>query len=179
MIFVYMTIIALSDYLIDLDKILSKKINRINFQDIISLIFHAIEKIGHDFPEWKILYIQFQKEFDKQNELKWPRLSVNRNDYSKRMDIFCHDVYIVSNNLLTLLLRLLYMENYKRGYTLRSYHYHKILGKTFPLEKRVEEYSLWQLFELLDKCLTYYLEIYDDESRIENRLADKIVGLIK
>ena len=127
-------IINLCDQITNYDKIINKSINYLTFKDVISLIFYACDAMSKhmedpDFKMWSEFYKRFESKIEKQNKLKWPLLSIIRNDYDKRIDIFSTREYIKTKNLLMLLLRLLHIENYKRPYVYKTYQYHKILGQ--------------------------------------------------
>ena len=192
-----MTSITYNEQIIPLAKIINKNINNLTFKEIISLIFHAVGIVANDKsdPElatlkrgaeylndsqltWKNIYDEFQKELEMQNKYKWPVMTIIKNDYSKRMDIFSNDEFIVSQNFLTLLLRILVVENYKRPYIYKSYNYHKILGHKLKISEShsIQKISLTDLFTYLKICLKYYIRIYNNDKYFEYQLAKAILN---
>lgn len=183
-----MSTITLDEQLTKFDKISNNNINSITFKDIISMIFYAIQNMTHNFnpdeKKWNSFYQDFINDLEKQNKNKWPKLTIIRNDYQKRMDIMSsvsEHSYIKSNNFLVLLLRLLYIENYKRIYTFKWYKYHKILGYNIVIDrvKEIQKLTIADLFDLLKIGLKYYLKIYDNELQFEYQLATSILEQIE
>lgn len=178
-----MSTINIIDYIIPLDKIIDKNINNVTFKEIISLVFHATLIISNDTTEpdhdkWKQIYTQFEKELAIQNTKKWSYMTIIKNDYGKRIDIFSTDTsFIPTDNIFMLLLRLLYIEKYKRPYVYKSYKYHKILGYKLEIEQNilVKNISLLELFEILHKYMKYYIKIYNDGKYIEFNLGKEII----
>lgn len=183
--------ISLTDYLIDLNKILQKSIQSITFEEIVSLVFHAGKQMLFD-NDWYVYYQDFEQDVEQQNNKLWPRLSIVKNDYSKRIDIYSIKTFEKSRHLFTLLLRLLYIENYKKQYVYRSSQYHKILNHVIVTAKRlapdqfgpgvthyeinIKNISLKQLFDLLGEYITYYIGIYTDDNKIEYQLGRAILN---
>ena len=175
----------LDDRLLPLEKIVNKNINELTFKEIISLIFHASKNIINDpsCTEWAKLYKQFEKELSEQNKMKWPEMAIIKNDYDKRIDILTTTsaaTFIKTENIFMLLLRLLYVENYKRPYIFKSYNYHKILGNKLKgaRQQSVKSLSLYDLFDLLQKQLTRYIRIYNDENQFEHQIATSLLKCI-
>lgn len=164
------------------EKIFDKTINNLTLKETISMIIFAAKMLANNsnFAEneiWKDYYQEFEKNMEDQIKKKWPRLTITRNNYNKRIDISSTDTsYIVSDNLLTLLVRVLFIENYKRKYIYKSYNYHNVLGHKLSnsLNKSTTQISLEELFNLLRDQMTYYLQIYNDVNHFENCLAKKI-----
>jgi len=175
-----------TENIVPFEKIINKQVQNITFKEIISLIFHAIKKIIDDktcreWVEWAEYYDEFTKQLSEQEKKSWPKLVIIKNDYNKRIDIFSTgSSYVSSNNIFTLIFRLLCIENYKRGYIYKSYNYHKILGHKLNEgdDIIIQKASLETLFDLLKKHIKHYLKIYDDDDRIENLLAKKILDEI-
>lgn len=99
------------------------------------------------------------------------------------MDIFPSESFVKSNNIFMLLLRLLYVENYKRSYVFKSYGYHKILackivvvGKLSLAKKEIDELSLFDLFEFLRLGINYYIKIYGNDLHFEYQLGKTILN---
>ena len=178
-----MTTIVLPTQIIALEKISIKNTGITTFKDIISLIFYAIQEISKDTTnpdstKWAKFYREFEEALNKQNRNKWPQLSVNRNDYSKRMDVYPVSAFTKSKNLLILLLRLLYIENYKASIVSETYKYHKILTHNIPplITIEVTKLSLTDLIDLLKTYIQYYLRIYDDDDHFEHHLGQVILN---
>lgn len=179
-----MSTINIVNYIIPLDNIVNKNINNVTFNEIISLIFHAIlitstDKTESDNIIWNEIYTQFEKELIEQNNKKWPYMTIIKNDYGKRVDIFSTDTsFIGSNNILMLLMRLLYIEKYKRSYVYKSYKYHKILGYKMETVRDIpiRNVSLIELFKFLHMYMEYYIKIYNDNEYIEFELGKKIIN---
>ncbi len=178
-----MSTINIIDYIIPLDKIIDKNIDGVTFKEVISLVFHATQIIINDETDpdhniWNTIYTEFNKDLEDQNIKKWPHMTITKNDYGKRIDIFSTDTsFIPTNNIYMLLLRLLYIEKYKRPYVYRSYKYHKILGykSEYKIDYPVKNISLTELFEILAQYMKYYLKIYNDAKYIEFNLGKEII----
>lgn len=183
-----MSFITLNEQIIDLDKIIDKNIKNINFRETISLVFHAavaMTKNQNDpnHSEWKALYYEFESQLIQQDKQKWPHLTIVKNDYNKRIDIIpIVESFVESNNIFMLLLKLLYIENYKRPYVYKSYNYPKILSHKIKTTNntQIEHLSLADLFELLEMYINYYNKIYYDDihENFEHRLGKRILNLI-
>lgn len=181
-----MTTIHLNDQIVPLEKIVDKNINDVSFREIISLIFYAAisiskNKSNPDQIEWKEIYNNFENELVEQNKQKWPQILISKNDYNKRIDVIsAYSPFIETKNIFMLLLRLLYIENYKRPYIFKSYNYHKILGckmrnKTDIIIKNL---SVMDLFGILKQHLNRYMKIYNDENNFEYLLCGAIMKQI-
>lgn len=181
-----MTTVFLEDQIIPLNKIINKNSKNITFKETISLIYHAAALMSNnnehpDKENWEKLYNEYKTELEKQNRIKWPHIEFIKNDYDKRMDILIvKSSFIYSKNIFMLLLRLLYIENYKRPYIYKTYEYHKILGH------KVDDYpdiiaknmSINDLFGLLKQHLIFYKKIYNDDMHFEYQLANIILNQI-
>ena len=183
----YMTTIMLSEQIITLDKLINKSMDNLTFKEIVSLVFHAIIAIVNDplmpgHSEWKEIYQQFEKNLREQNQVGWPNMKIIKNDMDRRIDVYSlRPPFIISDNILTLLLQILYMEKYKRSYVFKTYHYHKILGHTIKYRKKniiVEQCSLENIFDCLKAALEYYVKIYKNDIRIEYQLSYAILKQI-
>ena len=160
----------IDNHVIPLDKIIIKPIKDMTFKDIISLVFHSIIIMSKDpnnpFQEkWKLLYDEFENELEIQNELKWPKITIIKNENCKRIDVLSiSKLYINSDNILTHLFRLLCVENYKRAYIYESYNYHKILNCKLNMgdnERIIKNISLNEIFTLFEIYMEYYMNIYN------------------
>lgn len=164
-----------------------KKIIDIAFEEIIGLIFHANFNLACDrtykkYAYWDFLYKNFVKDIEKQNLAGWPIMTVNKNDYFNRIDIISIEKpFIDTDNILTLLHRLLYIENYKinAGYDNPVLKFKFIKLSCLEDSNIVENVSLYDLFSLLEKYLAYYVSKYGNVGNIENSLGSRILGLIR
>lgn len=161
----------LNDQVISLDKILSKKVIELTFKEIISLIFHTVKILSTDTNSeqkwWEKIYREFETEIKRQNNHKWPKVNIVKNDTNQRIDLLSiSKLYIRSNNFLTHLFRLLVIENYKRTYNYTSYGYHKILNYKLKNNNNtiVKNLSLYQIFSLFKTFMLYYINIYEPVS---------------
>lgn len=164
------------------EKIIKKNVENITFQDIISLIFHTfiymIQEPSHpDYHNWKKYYQEFERDYEKQNKETWPQIVITRNDHKKRIDIVSlSDDFIISTNFLMQLLKMLYVENYKRSYVYKAYKYHKILS--YKIKKnginKVQTLSIHDIFDILKKFMLYYMRIYNNQQNFEYILAKSI-----
>uniref|UniRef100_A0A6G6AC27 Uncharacterized protein n=1 Tax=Borely moumouvirus TaxID=2712067 RepID=A0A6G6AC27_9VIRU len=168
--------------IIPIKDIIDKNENQIDFVEIISLVFHAVNILSEKRTNyWKSLYVEFKHDLKKQNKQKWPVLNITHNEFNKRFDIYISKPFIESDNILTLLNRLLYIETYKSE-NIKKNGYKNILKNILVKNSdicRVNKISLYQLFELLIEQLNFYVKLYNDNTKIEHSLAQKIINLIK
>jgi hypothetical protein len=179
-----MTTVTLSNQIINFDKLKSKDVNKLTFKDAISLVYHMVHSIGEksdleDHEKWKTYYNQFLSDLAAQNRRTWPKIIINRNDYSARMDCNVVDEFISSDNILTLLLRILYLENYKRPHIFKAYNYHPITGHVIAITKSLDQLTVFDVFDLVFKHMEYYINIYNQSTCIEYKLAKSIISQIK
>src|SRR5271154_4704567 len=172
---------SLDDQLASFDKIISKTSDSVTFKDIISLIFYAVSTLAKnstnpDSTTWANFYYEFEHELTLQNQNKWPKLSIIKNDYEKHLDIMLSSPFIKSTNLLMLLLRLLYIENYERKYIFKTYNYPEILNHRVqvPMQTEISKLSLSDLFDLLKHGIQHYHKIYRSQETFEYQLAKAI-----
>lgn len=171
--------IELENQIYPLSSLTNIDINHMTFKDIISLIFHAAKLMSKTDNEWQKYYENFLEDLAKQNKAGWPILNVNRNDYSKRIDIFTHKTYITSDNLFMLILRLLSIENFKTVYRYDTYKYHPILTHVIisnTPESNIKKLSIDHLLNLFKSHIAYYMKIYNDADRIEYQLGKTILN---
>lgn len=163
---------SLDNQIISLDKILPKYIKDLTFKEVISLIFHSVLGMSKDAnnpqqKNWQLLYEEFETENERQNNYKWPKLTIIKNDQNKRIDVSSiNKLYIKSDNFFTHLFRLLCVENYKRTYNYKSYGYHKILNHTLKSnnDKLIKHITLDEIFSLFERFMEYYLCIYNNST---------------
>jgi hypothetical protein len=185
--------IILNEQIICLNDIFHKNIVNITFQETISLIFHAFISMINDESildkdGWEKIYKKFNMDLAIQNQIKWPRLFF-RSEYNHiRIDISTCQTFIQSANILTLLLRVLYIENAKIPLLTKYGGYTKILDHTLdnlvniPIDNLantpVKDLSLRNLFDLLRSHMEYYLKIYHNMKYPEYHLGDAILKKI-
>lgn len=177
-----MTITTFKSQTISLDKIIGKNISNTSFKEIISLMFYASLVMSNstedpDSTKWKEIYSEFEKQLEEQNQHGWPKMTIIKNNFGKRIDIFTlNEPFMESNNILTLFFRLLFIENYKRPYIFKSYDYHKVMGYKIKSnnDNSVKNLSLEDLVNLLKKYMIYYISIYNNDMRMEYQLGKKI-----
>ncbi|BCS82976.1 hypothetical protein QLL95_gp1147 [Cotonvirus japonicus] len=171
--------------IIPLNEIINKTIRDINFQEVISLIFHASFNmtcnVSHpDFNDWNKFYTEFVKDFERQNLSRWPIMTIIDNEYYKRTDVIAiENTFVSSNNILTLLYRLMYIENYKITAGFNNYKLleHKLHSK-FLSKKNVNNISLHKLFKTLKLYVDYYSRKYTNTNNLEYSLATRLSSLI-
>lgn len=168
-------------YIIPLEKILTKKVNNINMKEIISLIFHTVKTLSisdeSDNSSWKELYTDFETQFQRQNTKGWPKMIIMKNYYDKRLDILLTgDPFLSNKNVLFLLYRLLYIENYKYSKYYDSTYFQSILYYQLKNdnETSVENLSLDEIFDLLKQHLVYFAYIYKNKLHLEYQLVNNI-----
>ena len=170
--------IILENEIFPLLQLYNKTLKEMTFKDIISLIFHAFQKLSMTNDEWNKYYKEFQLELFLQNEKKCPHLITTTNDFNKRVEMYCDKGFIPSNNFLIMLLRLLYIENRKKN-IIGTSGYHKILDHNITPAIHVDsikKISIEQLFDLLKPYLSYYMKIYNDELMFEYQMANAIMA---
>ncbi|AGC01798.1 hypothetical protein H012_gp667 [Acanthamoeba polyphaga moumouvirus] len=170
------------DIIIPIKDIIEKKASQVDFIEIISLVFHAVSILSDKRTNyWKLLYSEFRHDLKKQNKQKWPVLNITNNEFNKRFDIYISKPFIESDNILTLLYRLLYIETHKCQ-DINKNGYKSILNNLLEKNKdtcHVKKISLYRLFELLVEQLDNYVKIYNDNTKIEYSLGQKIINLIE
>lgn len=176
-----MNIIKLKDQLIPIEVIIDKNINSITFKETISLVFHSAYHVAEnifeeDNTKWKDFCVEFEKQLKRQNEKSWPYLRILKNDKNRRIDIILTGTPLISTtNFFVLLLRLLYIENYKKMFT--SMYYHQILDykQRTSNNMTIKHISLADIYKHLKKNLEYYIQVYNDEKYYENQLARSLL----
>lgn len=171
-----------SDYLVDKKIVLSKNISVLNFHEIISLVFHAIENIKDrsECTEWNNLHKDFIELLDSENKRRWPKLNYMTNTYRKRLEVFFSSTFTSTNNVLLLLIRLLYIESFKNDNGTLQIECHQPLQHhiAIPDKYMSTEVSIVRLFELLKMYLNYYIKIYHNEMMFEHLLGKAIINQI-
>ena len=163
------------------NTLLNLNINTINFKDVISLFFYAVENISSpnnniNNPEQKKLFIEYFKIFENnikyQNSVGLPKLSYITNDKKKRLEIFSPSLYHPTQNILVLLLRLLHIEEFKEKQNIQG-KYEKVLSHKINIidSYNCADVSIIRLFEILKDYMNYYIKIYDNGMMYENKLG--------
>lgn len=166
--------------LTDNQKLFSKTVNKLVFKNILSLVIYSGEIMAEKEKEhWQIIQREFSEDLEKQNNMKNIPLILSKNTLYKRMDVFIDEnTFVKSTNIYTILLRILYIEYYKSKFVNPSDEFHKILNYKPNLSNletnitnSVADLSINDIYELLERCMKYYLKIYNDDTRIENKLG--------
>lgn len=178
-----------TNLLVGRDILFPKNLPDINFREILSLFFHAIENISlSDYPcssEQKKIFTQFYTDFKNnildQNKMGWPKLNYIKNDYKRLFEIFTPSLYYPSKNILVLLLRLLHIETFKDDEirTIKTETiYHQVLSHKVNIGDKYncKEISLVRLFEILKEYMNYYVAVYNHTMCYENRLGLAILS---
>lgn len=173
------------DNIIVLDRILEKQIKDITFKETISLIFHTVFTLSNtktsDSKYWNALYKEFQIQFNKQISEKWPQMVIIKNHTHKcAYTTFNGKSFIESKNLLTLLFRLLFIENHKFINVPSHYNFYKILTHELGTkdERIIKNLSLFEIFQILKDQLKYYAKVYRNKMHIEYELVNIILKQI-
>ena len=150
------------------------------------LFFYAVKNMTGDKntgpnpierKKWTQFYTDFEKTFEAQNNVSWPKLNYIDNGYRKRLEIFTPSSYYPSKNILILLSRLVYIENYKTQHIHNRKDYHKILTHKIDIPDKYisTKVTFIRLFEILKMYMNYYLRIYQNGMMYENILAKLIL----
>lgn len=167
--------ISIDDTFADIDKINNKDINTLTFEDTIILAFYFSKEMSDTY------YTEFKNELNKQNDDGWPKLLFTRNDKKQRLDILFTASFIPTDNLLLLLLQLLYIEKSKRFNDINkiyvSFTRYEILDHCFDSssEDDYNQLSLDNLLEMLESYIVFYMEMYNDSMLYEHKLAERIL----
>lgn len=181
----------INKYIIDIDKFIKKNVINLTFSETISLIFHTIYtlKFQSDFNDdniWQNIYLQFCGELEKQDSLKWPQITLLRNYSHECIHTLSSDKpFIDSTNILTLLLRLLFIEKYKYNNDLKYVSFGNILHHALDKINNdsvtfitINNLSIYGMFTLLEKQIEYYIKFYKNQSYLEYQLGIKILALV-
>jgi len=176
--------VSLSEQLISIENI-HKNVNSITLKETISLVFHALTTMAQQDPEWESYYVDFQNEFNKQNKYGWPKLIFTRNYSKKRLDCLGTRTFISTNNILLMLLQLLYIETCKKYNDMHSVYLtfdrYEVLDHTinFSGENNIDMLTLDNLFEILEIYISAYIGLYDNRMLYENQLSRDIISQLK
>lgn len=181
-----MTKFIIDNKILPLDRILTKCAAQITFRDMISLIFHAsrIMSAKSNDPnntEWNNLHKKFEHEINCQDCEHWPILQLRFSEFEKCIEIQnLNGKFLETDNFLTLLAYILYIEGYKRS-MYQTHGYVKIL--TAKVSSRlsksqsdisVSKMSISFLLWMLKLFIDLYLEIYARHSSIEFKIGQAI-----
>ena len=161
------------------NEILNLTTSNLKFVDVIVLVLCAFE---NTLDNNLIIYFrEFNTDITNQFEIKWPELIVNINDYKKRSDIFCIEPFIRTQNILTLLIRLLYIENVKKTRRNPNMTHHQVIDKNIGtidpmmIDKKLSMVTFIELLQLLELCIKYYMTVYYDEFLLEHKIGFSII----
>ena len=165
--------------LIGVDKL--KTCRSLTVYHLISAVINGVELIAINYTpqqELKMLYDQYQRDMIKQNEIGWPQVLICDNMIHRVFEICkMRTDFIESDNVLTLLHRLLYLERLK-DVSYAKKNYHRLLDRVIVNEIDVSESSLGDLVKHLMAGVLMYVDHYH-KSSIERELGDKILNVIK
>ena len=180
--------IKLDDLLSNQDLLLDRNINSLCFKEIMSMIFHASKNIYDkkietpDNTKWSEFYQEFEDNLEAQNKLGWSKLNYITNGVRRRVEIFSPASFIRTKNLLTLILRLVYIENFKleKINQTGTSGFHEILTYKIDIPDKylVREVSLARLFDIFKLYMNYYTRIYQNGLMYEYILGKTIIDQI-
>src|SRR5688572_27000662 len=177
--------ISLDTQLINLSNLYNKKVNAVTLEETISLIFYAAIKMATRDDIWKDYYKKFQQDLNEQNNRGWPKLIFTRNDSRKRLDSLVTETFIASDNLLLLLLQLLYIEKNKKNNIMNnvyvSFERYDILSHcldNIENHKNIEQLSLSKMFEILEAYINIYISLYNNKILFEYKLSKNILTML-
>uniref|UniRef100_A0A6C0CBI5 Uncharacterized protein n=1 Tax=viral metagenome TaxID=1070528 RepID=A0A6C0CBI5_9ZZZZ len=177
--------ISLDTQLINLNNLHNKKVGGITLEEIISLIFYAANTMTNRDETWKDYYKKFQLDLSEQNNKGWPKLIFTRNDSRKRLDSLMTETFISSDNLLLLLLQLLYIEKNKKNNIINSvyvsFERYDILSHrldNIDNQKDIKQLSLDKMFEILEAYINIYMSLYNNKMLFEYKLSKNILTML-
>jgi hypothetical protein len=157
--------IKLEDYLADIDKLSNKYILQYNIKELLSFIIYNrmfqhynIDKLNEKFNTQELL-----DNILAQNIIGFPKITIAYNTYYDRYDGTCSSEFLYSENILTLLFRIIYLEHGKKNSVLQ-YNFSKNINMD------IDEYFILFVEEFID----YYMCIYNNPRNIENQIAYRI-----
>lgn len=175
--------ISINDKILNLEEIKDKHIKNITFKESVSLLFHAVHNFynygNQDFEFWKYTYQQFLEELEHQNNVKWPNILIIKNQSNKCYEIVTNKPFIKSGNLLTLLMRLLYVEDCKARENFIDYF--KILDyniSTIDVNISVDKILFTELLSCLKNYIRLYIKSYNDNKHFEYQLGRYIWNIL-
>lgn len=174
---------------IPLQNIIYKKTGELTLQEALSAAFHATQAIGSSHTGlsekarftaqlWNDLYGEHVQELRNQTEQGWPKPNFRNNRIQLRRDLdTLSQSFLRSDNYLTLILRLLYLEVFKNASNF-SFSCINVLDLHPYDENNTEimgELTLARIFYLVRMALVKYLRVYNSQGTFENELGSAIL----
>lgn len=180
-----MNIPPTDNLMVPLRDMLGKTTGQLTVQDVLSLAFHTVQDLGkrafRGSSEWNELYTSHLDDLRKQTVAKWPKPMIRTNRlYTRRdLDTLSHS-FLRTNNFLTLLLRLLYLEVIKNAtnYTGESINVLDIKPFDDSILEPVKELTVARIFYLIRMALIKYVRVYNDAGTFENDLGMSILSAL-
>ena len=171
-----MTVINLDNVIVPIDKILDKKISETTFLEIASIFFH-IETYALCNNHLYDIYREFNEDQNLQNSIGWPEMEIRENKFHNRLEVtHTKGDYIITNNVFSLLFRLLYIEKCKIPYGKMNILDHTISKVD---DKQIKDLFLIDIMDILQEHLIYYTVIHHNQKHFEYQLAKTILELIE
>lgn len=167
----------------DMDQISQKDIVEITFEDTIKLFLYMAFQLALTNEGWNIYYVDFLNRLEKQNDKGWPNLTFTRNYLNKRLDSLSTNSFIKTDNILLLLLQLLYIEKSKQNHddVYISFEKTNVLDHRIDSSESSDEDSLSidDLCDFLSNHLQYYTHFYHNRMLYEYQISNSILSMIK
>jgi len=149
---------------------------------------------------WNQLWIDFLEDISIQKRLGWPsfvlikkvdkkidvdmngEISIKSHPNDNKLVALSTSPFISSQNLLTLLFRIIYTETCKENYLKMSSLYQSLMKKDKDLTRAYDKPGiiyLSDLFDNLEKHLKLYISTYSDWEDFEHQLGLSVLKLIK
>lgn len=158
------------DQLLNADRPLSAR-------DVISSLIHAMEIASDIDPTLDKIYTKYLCETYRQNDLGWPKALICNNAIKKRIEICkMREEFFDSDNVLTLLHRLVYLEDLKTGAN-DTKQYTKALDRVVVRPLDLKECTVDDLVVYTRYALSSYNVLFD-MSNVENALANTILSIL-
>jgi len=167
----------------DMNQISQKDIDDITFEDTIKLFLYMAFQLALTNEGWNNYYVDFLNCLGKQNDKGWPNLTFTRNYLNKRLDSLSTNSFVKTDNILLLLLQLLYIEKSKQNnnniYT--SFEKTNILDHLIDSSESSSEDSLSMddICDFLNDHLQYYTHVYHNKMLYEYQISSTILFAIK
>lgn len=166
--------ISLENQFNSLSDISSKDLSVINFKDLAYLFFVAVKT--ESSQDWQVYYSDFVCELSDQNNKTWPTINFLKNNFSNRIDVFTMNRFINSDNFLTLLLRLIYVENLKTNKFSNQLYLNPLEYTPITETGTIKDLTFDQIIILLKKCFDNYIKIYNNNGHFEHELANVLIN---
>jgi hypothetical protein len=162
------------DILTPYEDIISKDINSLQMKDYLCLLIYAFSRLAKIDDTFDKIYKEFILETEKQCKT-WPRLTTIYNEYSNRIDLVTTShPFIDSQNILTIVLRFLYIESIKAK---RNPKKSILLYQPKTVFYSFRKIELTELIKVIEDCMDHYLKLYANSSKFENRMAKSLIKL--